>query len=187
MIIVFMIMSKLKSVRKLYNGLYRTGYPHGGLGFPITWSGINTGELTCLDIGCGHGILGRRFKKYVGIDISDYVIDENKKRYPELEFYALDAKNISSKLGEFDIVIAIDTFEHFPQSEIEEHLKAISGIKAGFFLFSICCRESGFAKGLHTCLMSREKWLLMIGDYFKIVDSSELNRQSTFCVKAENL
>jgi 2-polyprenyl-3-methyl-5-hydroxy-6-metoxy-1,4-benzoquinol methylase len=182
-------MTTLKRNRIKYNNLYKNGYPHGGLGFPITWSGINRKYLRCLDVGCGCGLLGRQFKDYVGIDISDYVIAENKKKYSELDFVVMDAKDLNNKFGKYDIVIALDVLEHFPKEEINVYLKAISKVDTEVFLFSICCRESAWGghRDLHTCLMSMEQWLDLLKKYFKITDSSELNRQQTFCVKAEKL
>ena len=181
-----MISSRQKSCKKIYNDLYKHGYPHGGLGFPISWSNLDIGKLICLDLGCGHGILGRRFKKYTGIDISDYVIEQNKKKYPELTFYAMDIKDISN-LDNFDLVIAIDVLEHLPKDEISEYLEVISSIDSEMFLFSICCRKSGYGgnEDLHTCVMPKSEWLTEIDEYFNILSVSETNRQQTFCVKAE--
>jgi len=180
--------SKHSNVQSLvYNELYKNGYPHGGLGFPLTWAGVFPKELNCLDIGCGHGILCKRFKKYVGVDISDYVIEENKKKYPGIEFYAKDAKDIKDERI-FDVVLAIDTLEHFPEKEIEWYLEAISKITTEYYLFSICCRKSGYKASdggeLHTCLLNQGQWLELLANYFIIRRCSEMNRQQTFCVKA---
>lgn len=177
--------------KEIYNLLYSNGYPHGGLGFPIKWSGIQCDELTCLDIGCGHGILCKRFKKYVGIDVSDYIINRNKKKYPGIEFYSSDIIDITPKYFEhFDIVISIDVLEHLPKNEIEKYLKKISEIETDLFLFSICCRKSGYRSTdngeLHTCLMSMEEWIKKITVYFKICSYSELNGQKTFCIMGKN-
>lgn len=184
-------MTTLNRYRTIYNDLYKNGYPHGGLGFPITWSGINMKELVCLDIGCGSGVLGRQFKEYVGIDLSDYIINENKKRYSDLEFYCMDAKEIDCIKERFDIVIAIDVLEHFPEDEIEKYLKSISQLDSNLFLFSICCRPSGFrgmnGEELHTCIKTRDEWIVLLWKFFVVKDTSEMNVQKTFCVKAERL
>lgn len=177
---------------EIYNRLYRRGYPHGGLGFPITWSKIKCEELKCLDIGCGHGILCKRFKKYVGIDISDYVIDRNKENFHEIEFYALDILALHQQaFSGFDLVLAIDVLEHLPAEEIFLYLSTISDLNAKMYLFSICCRKSGYrgpnGEELHKCILTPDEWMELLEINFKIVDSSEMNRQSTFCVKAENL
>jgi len=175
----------------IYNHLYKNGYPHGGLGFPIGWSGIDCKSLSCLDIGCGHGVLGMRFKEYIGVDISDYIIEENKKKYPKLSFVTMDAKDVFCIEKRFDIVIAIDVLEHFPENEIEKYLKSISLLDSGMFLFSICCRSSGFrgmnGKELHTCIKSTKDWICLLWKFFIVRETSELNKQQTFCVKAEKL
>lgn len=181
-------MNSVENLNHVYNQLYQSGYPHGGLGFPISWSKIKCKDLTCLDIGCGHGILGKKFKKYVGVDISDFVIRKNKEKYPELKFYHKDILNLPN-LGKFDIVIAIDVLEHFPEEIIEDYLKKIAEIEAKTFLFSICCRGSGFksfnGEDLHTCIKTKEEWLILLKEYFEIIDHSELNRQKTFCVRCK--
>lgn len=188
MIGVFMISLQQQSIRELYNGLYKKGYPHGGLGFPISWSGIDIKNLSCLDLGCGHGVLGRRFKRYTGVDISDYVIKQNAIKYPELEFYSVDIKEIDVKRY-FNIVIALDVLEHFPKNEIDEYLKTIAELNTNMFLFSICCRKSGYRSvdcgELHTCIMTKNEWLEILNKNFKVIDVSEMNRQQTFCVKAK--
>lgn len=186
-----MISCQQKSNRQIYNELYEKGYPTGGPGFPISWSGIDCSQLRCLDIGCGHAVLCKRFKHYTGCDISDYIISEDLLKYPESDFFPIDAKFCHLMKREFDIVLAIDTLEHFPSEEIEQYLESISKVNTRMFLFSICCRPAGIkgidGEQLHTCIKSREEWIELLDRYFNIIDKSELNRQQTFCVKAEKI
>lgn len=178
--------------KEIYNELYKRGYPHGGLGFPISWSGYDCKTMTALDVGCGHGNLAGYFREYVGVDISDYVIKENSGKYQTGIFYAMDIINVGQFFGTpFDVVLAIDVLEHFEKEKIDDYLKAIAGIPAREYLFSICCRESGFkdmnGNGLHLCVMSMPEWLKTIEKYFEIIAVSEMNAQKTFCIKVKSI
>ncbi len=89
-----------------------------------------------LDLGCGNGRLYELFKelssqdkniKYIGIDISENLIKEAKKRYPEAEFYTGDALNLDFPEKEFDIVFFMAAFQHIPGEELR--LQVLDNIK----------------------------------------------------------
>ena len=64
-----------------------------------------------LEIGCGTGSLLARLKpsRGVGIDFSAEMIARAKERHPELELHQMDAHDLSSLEGEFDVIIFSDT------------------------------------------------------------------------------
>lgn len=64
-----------------------------------------------LEIGCGMGNLlaSLRPSRGVGVDFSPEMIGRAQKKYPELEFHQIDAHDLSSLQGEFDIIILSDT------------------------------------------------------------------------------
>ena len=64
-----------------------------------------------LEIGCGMGDLLANLQPShgVGIDFSNETIARAKQRHPELEFHHLDAHDLSSLEGEFDVIIFSDT------------------------------------------------------------------------------
>ena len=64
-----------------------------------------------LEIGCGMGSLLAHLKPSygVGIDFSEEMIARAKKRHPELEYLQMDAHDLSSLKGKFDIIIFSDT------------------------------------------------------------------------------
>jgi SAM-dependent methyltransferase len=64
-----------------------------------------------LEIGCSNGDLLATLKpaRGVGIDFSPEMICQAKKLHPEIEFYQLDAHDLSSLQGPFDIIIFSDT------------------------------------------------------------------------------
>jgi len=64
-----------------------------------------------LEIGCGMGSLLAHLKpsRGVGIDFSAEMIARAKQRHPELEYHQMDAHDLSSLEGEFDVIIFSDT------------------------------------------------------------------------------
>ena len=64
-----------------------------------------------LEIGCGTGDLLANLSPShgVGIDFSPEMIERARQRHPKLEFHQLDAHDLSSLNGEFDIIIFSDT------------------------------------------------------------------------------
>ena len=64
-----------------------------------------------LEIGCGMGSLLAHLKPShgVGIDFSEEMIARAKQRHPELEYHQIDAHDLSSLEGEFDVIIFSDT------------------------------------------------------------------------------
>ena len=69
-----------------------------------------------LDVGCGTGqvLASLNPRRGVGIDLSERMIDEARRRLAsrtELAFLAIDAK-AAGELGPFDCVISADTMEH---------------------------------------------------------------------------
>lgn len=64
-----------------------------------------------LEIGCGTGDLLANLSPShgVGIDFSPEMIARARQRHPKLEFHQLDAHDLSSLNGEFDIIIFSDT------------------------------------------------------------------------------
>ena len=64
-----------------------------------------------LEIGCGMGSLLAHLKPSygVGIDFSEEMIARAKQRHPELEYHQIDAHDLSSLEGDFDVIIFSDT------------------------------------------------------------------------------
>ncbi len=64
-----------------------------------------------LEIGCGMGSLISQLKPShgVGVDFSPEMIARAKQRHPEIEYHQLDAHDLSSLAGTFDVIIFSDT------------------------------------------------------------------------------
>ncbi len=71
---------------------------------------VNPGQRI-LEIGCGMGSLISQLKPShgVGVDFSPEMIERAKQRHPEIEYHQLDAHNLSSIEGTFDVIIFSDT------------------------------------------------------------------------------
>jgi trans-aconitate methyltransferase len=88
-------------------------------------------DETILDIGCGTGDLTRKIqnlsKKVIGLDNSHEMILAAQKKYPEISFFEVDAKNFTFETL-FDAVFSNAVLHWIPQPEkviqnINRHLK----------------------------------------------------------------
>ncbi len=79
-----------------------------------------------LEIGCGMGSLISHLKPShgVGVDFSPEMIARAKQRHPEIEYHQLDAHDLSSLEGTFDIIIFSDTV-----NDLWDVQRALEGVK----------------------------------------------------------
>ena len=75
------------------------------------WIAERVGKRTVLDYGCGAGVDSRHYEpgRYVGIDISEPLLAEARRRYPAHDFHHVD-----SPLPTQDCAILKATLEHLP-------------------------------------------------------------------------
>jgi SAM-dependent methyltransferase len=80
-----------------------------------------------LDVGCGHGRLFEMLRDnridYLGLDFSESLLVEAKKRYPQAEFRVADItqENTWQKLkNKFDFVFCVALFHHLPTLKIRK-------------------------------------------------------------------
>lgn len=75
-----------------------------------------------LDLGCGNGRLFFTLKdkgvEYVGVDNSEKLIEEAKKKAPEADFRVVDILKLPFPDNYFDKVYCIATLHHIPSKEI---------------------------------------------------------------------
>ncbi|HZJ41592.1 MAG TPA: class I SAM-dependent methyltransferase [Patescibacteria group bacterium] len=88
-----------------------------------------------LDLACGNGRLLESFHKkeieYLGIDISEELINIAKKNYPNNNFIVgdlLDLKNISSEHKKYDHIFCLAALQHIPSEEYR--LKVLQDAKS---------------------------------------------------------
>ena len=77
-----------------------------------------------LDVCCGTGHLAEPLSAlgdYLGVDFSESMVAECKKRYPKLEFQLGDAEDLKFKENSFDVVVCFWSFHHItaPEKAIE--------------------------------------------------------------------
>jgi len=74
-----------------------------------------------LDLGCGNGRFTKilpKGQKYLGIDISENLIEKAKKLHPEHEFKVGDILDLSGlEKEDFDVVISLAAFHHIPSTK----------------------------------------------------------------------
>ncbi len=89
--------------------------------------GCGRGELTCAAASCGAHAVGVDYSA-AAIELSRQrllVLDENLRE--RVEFFQMDAKDISFPDDSFDVIFMIDVYEHLHDYEIEEVLTKIKG------------------------------------------------------------
>lgn len=93
-----------------------------------------------LEVGCGIGAFAKILKEkgyqVKASDISAFIIDKAKKLQPKIEFVSEDVEKTTGKKGEFDLIFALEVFEHLNNPEIA--LKNLRGRlkKDGLLIFS---------------------------------------------------
>ena len=135
-----------------------------------------------LEVGCGRaGILRyHHHPRYVGLDIIPEVIERDRSRYPQYEFYLLNAEeeNMAS-LGKFDVALMLAVLEHFSRPE-EVMRKVKSLITAGGRIIVTTPHPRGkwmLEIGFHTGLCSPESH----GEHQPLLGREELHRLATQC------
>jgi SAM-dependent methyltransferase len=84
-----------------------------------------------LDLGCGPGSLWSHLQelptpsRLVGVDISEGMIREARRRHPDGEFEVARAHELPFADGSFDVVIASSVLHHIPDSHVEGALAEI--------------------------------------------------------------
>jgi SAM-dependent methyltransferase len=92
-------------------------------------------DLDILDIWCGNGrflwVLKEKninFKKYLGVDLSKWLLDEAKKIYPKNDFLELNMLDLDKvKWQKFDYIFFIASFHHL--ENFEYRLEVITKLK----------------------------------------------------------
>ncbi len=77
-------------------------------------------RVSILDIGCGTGILYEVLKEeemdftYVGIDLSESMIEVGRKRYPGIDLRVMDSEKLEFPDKTFDVVFMRSVLHHLP-------------------------------------------------------------------------
>jgi len=84
-----------------------------------------------IEIGCGAGdIIGKIGKgRLTGVDISRYILDIARKRYPKVRFIVGDAENLPAEISQkqYDKIICSEVLEHVENpSRVLEEIKGLA-------------------------------------------------------------
>ncbi|PAB60368.1 class I SAM-dependent DNA methyltransferase [Anaeromicrobium sediminis] len=76
-----------------------------------------------LDVGCGTGILyyvleDKRLKKYLGLDISEKMLEELKRTFPDADTICMDFDERVEINDKFDYIIIFNSIPHFENMNI---------------------------------------------------------------------
>lgn len=93
--------------------------------------GINPASL--FEIGCGNGRIYRQLRRlgfsgeYIGIEVAEYIIEENKMRNSEAQWIKADAYNIPVQEGFIDMCFSYFVIEHlvYPEKALKEMLRVL--------------------------------------------------------------
>lgn len=158
-----------------YNWLYQEGY---GVGQPLRCvKKYNLSpNLSCIDLGCGRASLSSYFKSYTGVDISDYIIEKNKKN-KEGSYYCTSLDNLECIQNSYDIAICSDVMEHIPSDQLYSVLSSIAKLNVQVFYFVISTRKSvildQYKNNLHLSIFPANIWRDKINMFFTI-DNEEI-------------
>lgn len=81
-----------------------------------------------LDLGCGRGFRTKTLKRFevFGIDVSRNNIEIAKSRYPNINFFVMQAEKLKFRSDYFNQIYAIDVLEHV--SDLEKTLSEIKRV-----------------------------------------------------------
>ena len=100
---------------------------------------VKVKEKTVLDVGCGDitFLKGKRFKGYLGLDISPTIIKRNQKKRPDLLFDTVDVTQIRFIVPQFEVLLCMDLLFHIMDDDDFEDLLGNLNHLAGEWLFLI--------------------------------------------------
>lgn len=163
--------------KERYNRVYKDSKNYGVSDFDKytdLFPELKDPKKKVLDLGCGKGHLSDKFSFYVGVDISENVIEHNKKhkagQYMVGSLFDLRMFNRWS----FDTVFCNDVMEHIPTELVGLVLSEISRVPARHYYFKIHKGKS-VAKdktgNLHRTIAGNEWWIRIISEFFVIEEN----------------
>ncbi len=118
-----------------------------------------------LDLGCGNG---RFFKylthtNYTGLDISEKMIEEAKKRFPNVKFICGNAISLPFPDNFFDKVYSIALLHHIPTEKYRKIvLNEINRVlKPGGFVFITVWHKQGISGSIQSNFAGRNRYYYM--------------------------
>lgn len=109
----------------------------------VSFAAANFGkDIRVLDIGCGPGGAYNALRMnhnvdYYGVDIREDFIDVARKRYPDARFEVQDVTHPDFDFSGYDLIIALETFEHVPESKLVRVIENIAKACPQYLLCSV--------------------------------------------------
>lgn len=100
---------------------------------------VKVNDKTVLDVGCGdlQFMKGKKFKTYLGIDISKTIIQKNRAMRRDWSFLVMDAASDNAHKQQYDVVFCMDVLFHImDDSRFAQLLKNLNGW-TGSWLFVV--------------------------------------------------
>ena len=96
-----------------------------------------------IDVGCGGGrytqLLPQFFEKVIGCDLAKRLLEEGKKKFPEVQFECTDAAHLPTFDSSADFVMSVGLTECLDKVEIEKYFAEMARVLApgGVCLFRV--------------------------------------------------
>lgn len=100
---------------------------------------VNIEDKSVLDVGCGDltFLNGKKFRDYLGLDISGTIIKRDRKKRPDLSLAVLDVTDPNIHTQQYDVVLCMDLLFHIMKEEDFGTLLGNLNRWAGEWLFLI--------------------------------------------------
>ena len=95
-----------------------------------------------LDAGCGNGFITKfiflKNSNVLGVDISQKMIEEARRKYPKIKFQKMNMTKLALKDASFDGIFCFQSFEHIPPKQQKRVLKEFFRVlkQGGILMFN---------------------------------------------------
>lgn len=134
-------------------------------------------DKVVLDIACGSGygtdyLAGRGAKEVIGSDINEATVRRNQAYYHKtnLRFQAADALKLPFENDKFDVVVSLETIEHFSEDKQNDFLKELKRVlkPEGLIVLSTPNAEASRVKNpWHLKELVKDEFSSLLKDNFK--------------------